>query len=162
MRIEQRLAELGIELPKPPDPVANYIGWRRVGDLLFLGGVVPNVNGVQKYAGKVGSDLTLQDGYQAARLCALNHLAILKAALGDLDRVQYFVKMIGYINAAPGFTDMPDVLNGASDLFVEVFGEAGRHSRAALGVASLHLDFPVETELTVLATPDGEVTGGHG
>lgn len=159
MNIEQRLAELGIELPQPPDPVANYIGWRRAGDLLFLGGVVPNVDGVQKYVGKVGSDLTVQEGYEAARLCALNHLAILKRALGDLDRVRHFVKMVGYINAAPGFTDMPDVLNGASDLFVEVFGEAGRHSRAALGVASLHLDFPVETELTVLISPDRETTG---
>jgi|SRR5580692_5171339 enamine deaminase RidA (YjgF/YER057c/UK114 family) len=153
MRVEQRLAELGLELPQPPDPVGNYIGWRRAGDLLFMGGVVSNINGEQKYAGKVGSDLTLEEGYAAARLCAMNHLAILKDALGDLDRVEHFVKMVGYINAAAGFTEMPKVLNGASDLFVSVFGDAGRHCRLALGVAELDVNFPVETELTVLVSP---------
>ena len=153
MRVENRLAELGLELPRTPIPVGHYLGYRQVGDLLFLGGVVANPNGEQRFEGKVGAEVTLEEGIEAARLCALNHLAILSDALGDLDRVDYLVKLVGYVNAAPGFTDMPKVLNGASDLFIEVFGEAGRHARAALGVASLGREHPVETELIVRIHP---------
>jgi enamine deaminase RidA (YjgF/YER057c/UK114 family) len=149
MRIEGRLKDLGLELPNPPQPVANYVSWTQANDVLFLGGVSNRWNGELKYTGKVGAQLTIEDGYQAARLCALNHIAILKAALGDLDRVRRVLKMVGYINAAPGFNQLPAVLNGASDLLVEAFGEAGRHARLAIGVAELNADIPVETELTV-------------
>ncbi|HLY64000.1 MAG TPA: RidA family protein [Chloroflexota bacterium] len=150
MRIEQRLAELGLELPEPPRPVANYVSWTQADNILFLGGVSNRWNGELRYVGKVGGQITPEDGYQAARLCALNHIAILKTALGNLDRVKRILKMVGYINAAPGFNQLPKVLNGASDLLVEVFGDAGRHARLAIGVAELNADIPVETELTVL------------
>ncbi|MHB8620178.1 MAG: RidA family protein [Chloroflexota bacterium] len=152
MRVEKRLAELGLTLPNPPEPVANYVGWTQAGDLLFLGGVSNRWNGELKYVGKVGSTLSEAEAYQAARLNALNHLATLKAALGDLDRVARVLKLVGYINAAPGFNRLPAVLNGASDLLVEVLGEAGRHVRLALGAAELNADIPVETEMTVLVT----------
>src|SRR5579862_4580552 len=148
MRIEQRLAELGLELPEPPRPVANYVSWTQADNILFLGGVSNRWNGELRYVGKVGGQITPEDGYQAARLCALNHIAILKTALGNLDRVKRILKMVGYINAAPGFNQLPKVLNGASDLLVEVFGDAGRHARLAIGVAELNADIPVETELT--------------
>jgi len=151
MRIEARLKELGLELPDPPQPVANYVSWTQADNVLFLGGVSNRWNGELRYTGKVGSQLTLDDGYQAARLCAFNHIAILKSALGDLDRVRRILKLVGYINAAPGFNQLPKVLNGASDLLVEVFGDAGRHARLALGVSELNADIPVETEMTVLA-----------
>jgi enamine deaminase RidA (YjgF/YER057c/UK114 family) len=147
--IQERLRELGIELPDLPMPTGNYVSARQVGDLVFLGGAVPTDNGVQQYKGKVGLDLTLEQAYDAARLCALNHLSTLQAALGDLDRIDHFVKVIGYVNAAPGFTQIPKVINGASDLFVDVFGDAGRHVRLALGIAEIDEVFPVETEVTV-------------
>lgn len=149
MHVEERLKELGIELPPPPQPMGNYIGAVQVGDLVFLGGVSNRVRGVLKYQGKVGRDLTIEQAYDAARMAALNHLAILKEFLGDLDRVQRIVKLVGHINCAPGFNKLPPVLNGASDLLVEVFGENGRHARAALGAAELNDDIPVETEMIV-------------
>ena len=149
MEIERKLAEMGLELPNPPQPVANYVGWVQVGDLLFIGGVSNRWNGVLKYQGKVGSDLTIEQAYDAARLCALNHLALIKAALGDLDRVERIVKVVVYVNSAPGFNQQPKVANGQSDLLVELFGERGRHARLALGVAELNMDIPVETEITV-------------
>lgn len=153
MDYESRLAELGLTLPEPPPLVGNYIGFRQVGDYAELGGVVPNHNGENIYTGKVGRELTLEQGYDAARYCALNHLAILKSALGSLDRVDHLVRMIGFINAAPGFNSLPPVLDGASDVFVHVLGDRGRHARAAIGVAELDLDFPVETVLTVKVKP---------
>ena len=153
MKVEQRLAELGIELPPPPQPLGNYIGAVRVGDLVFLGGVSNRVRGVLKYQGKLGRELTLEDGYDAARMCAINHLAILKDFLGDLDRIERLVKLVGHINCASGFNRLPAVLNGASDLFVEVFGDAGRHTRLALGASELNDDIPVETELIVQIRP---------
>ena len=149
MEIEKRLNELGFELPNPPAPAANYIGYVRVGNLLFIGGNIGRINGVLKYRGKVGEAVMLEQAYEMARNCALNHLAIMKAALGDLDQVERIVKVLGYVNVAPGFTDMPKVVNGESDLLVQVFGERGRHTRAAVGVASLSQDSPVETEVTV-------------
>ena len=151
--IEERLRELGIELPPPPEPVGNYIGAVQVGDLVFLGGVSNRVGGVLKYRGKLGRDLTLEEGYDAARMAAINHLAILKAFVGDLDRVQRIVKVVGHINCAPGFNKLLPVLNGASDLLVEVFGENGRHTRLALGAAELNDDIPVETEMIVQVRP---------
>ncbi len=149
MEIENRLKELGYELPNPPVPAANYIGYVRVGNLLFIGGNIGRINGTLKYRGKVGDTVTLEQAYEAARNCALNHLAIMKAALGDLDKVERIVKVLGYVNVAPGFTEMPKVVNGESDLFVELWGEQGRHTRAAVGVASLSQQSPVETEVIV-------------
>lgn len=149
MEIETKLKELGLELPNPPVPAANYIGYVRVGNLLFIGGNIGRINGVLKYRGKVGAGVTLEQAYDAARNCALNHLATMKAALGDLNRVERIVKVLGYVNVAPDFIDMPKVINGESDLLVQVFGERGQHTRAAVGVASLSQNSPVETEVTV-------------
>ena len=149
MEIETKLKELGYELPNPPVPAANYIGYVRVGSLLFVGGNIGRINGVLKYRGKVGDAVTVEQAYEMARNCALNHLAIMKAALGDLDRVERIVKVLGYVNVAPGFTDMPKVVNGESDLLVQLWGERGQHTRAAIGVASLSQDSPVENEITV-------------
>ncbi len=149
MEIETKLKELGLELPNPPVPAANYIGYVRVGNLLFIGGNIGRINGVLKYRGKVGAGVTLEQAYDAARNCALNHLATMKAALGDLDRVERIVKVLGYVNVAPDFIDMPKVINGESDLLVQVFGERGQHTRAAVGVASLSQNSPVETEVIV-------------
>lgn len=149
MEIENKLKALGIELPNPPTPAANYIGYVRVGNLLFIGGNIGRIDGVIKYRGKVGAEISVEQAYDAARNCALNHLAIMKSALGDLDKVERIVKVLGYVNVAPGFVDMPKVVNGESDLLVQVFGEKGQHTRAAIGVASLSQDAPVENEITV-------------
>jgi len=149
MEIEERLKQLGYILPAVPVPAANYIGYVRIGNLLFIGGNIGRINGALQYRGKVGDAVTLEQAYDAARNCALNHLAIMKAALGDLDKVERIVKVLGYVNVAPGFIDMPKVVNGESDLLVELWGERGRHARAAVGVASLSQDSPVETEITV-------------
>jgi enamine deaminase RidA (YjgF/YER057c/UK114 family) len=149
MEIEKRLQELGYQLPNPPVPAANYIGSVRVGNILFVGGNIGRINGSLKYRGKVGGAVSLEQAYDAARNCALNHLAIIKAALGDLDQVERIVKVLGYVNVAPGFDQMPKVVNGESDLLVQLWGERGQHSRAAVGVASLSQDAPVETEMIV-------------
>ena len=149
-KIERKLAGLGLELPQPPKPAANYISHVRVGDLLFVGGNIGRLNGQPpKYTGKVGDTVTLEQAYEMARHCALNHLAIIKAALGGLDRVKRIVKVLGYVNVAPGFNDMPRVVNGESDLLVQLFGSSGEHARAAVGVASLSKEAPVETEIIV-------------
>lgn len=149
MEIENKLKALGIVLPDPPTPAANYIGYVRIGNLLFIGGNIGRIDGVIKYRGKVGAEISVEQAYDAARNCALNHLAIMKSALGDLDKVERIVKVLGYVNVAPGFIDMPKVVNGESDLLVQVFGEKGQHTRAAIGVASLSQDAPVENEITV-------------
>jgi len=150
MEIEKKLANIGLELPAPPIPAAHYIPYVRVGNLLYVGGNIGRLNGqALLYAGKVGDKVTLEQGYEMARRCALNHVAIIKSALGDLDGVERIVKLIGYVNVAPGFTRMPQVVNGASDLFIELWGERGEHARAAVGVASLSNDAPVETEVIV-------------
>jgi enamine deaminase RidA (YjgF/YER057c/UK114 family) len=149
MEIEKKLNELGFEVPPPPTPVANYIASVQAGSILFVGGNTGTVNGKRKYSGKVGEAVTLEQAYEMAQFCALNHLAFIKAALGDLDRVERVVKVTGYVNVAPGFKDMPKVINGESDLYVRLWGERGRHARAAIGVASLGGDAPVETEVIV-------------
>jgi enamine deaminase RidA (YjgF/YER057c/UK114 family) len=149
VEIENKLRDLGFSLPMPPVPAANYIGYVRVGDLLFVGGNIGRINGELKFAGKVGDTVTLEQAYEAARNCALNHLAIIKTALSDLDRVERIVKVLGYVNVAPGFTDMPKVINGESDLLVKLWGERGQHTRAAVGVSSLSRNSPVETEVTL-------------
>ena len=149
-RIEKKLAALGYALPRPPTPAATYIGSVRVGSLLFVGGNIGRLNGEPpKYTGKVGDTVTIERAYEMARCCALNHLAIMKAALGSLDRVKRIVKVLGFVNTAPGFTEMPKVVNGESDLYVALWGARGEHARAAVGVSSLSKDAPVETEVIV-------------
>ncbi len=157
-KVEQRLQELGIVLPRPPKPVANYLPGVKVGEILYSAGTVGTAVGedgedYMPIKGKLG-EISIEEGYQSARYAAINELAMWKAVIGDLDNVVRVVKMIGYINAAPGFKDAPQVLNGASDLFVEVFGEErGRHARAALYQNELTFDAPVEIELTVQVEP---------
>jgi enamine deaminase RidA (YjgF/YER057c/UK114 family) len=149
VEIEKKLRELGLELPNPSQPVGTYIGCVRVGTLLFVGGNIGRINGVLKYAGKVGEAVTLEQAYEMAQNCALNHLATIKAALGDLDQVERIVKVTGYVNVGSGFNDMPKVINGESDLLVKLWGDRGQHTRAAIGVASLGGDAPVETDVIV-------------
>jgi enamine deaminase RidA (YjgF/YER057c/UK114 family) len=146
-RIATRLRELGIDLPKAPAPVANYVPWVKTGSLLFVSGqITMGPNGLE-FAGGVGRDVSVDDGKRAARLAALNVIAQAAAALeGDLDRVKRVVKVTGWVNSAAGFAQHPDVVNGASDLFVEVFGDAGRHARAAVGSSSLPRNTSVEVE----------------
>src|SRR4051812_17076912 len=149
-RTQARLNDLGFELPRTPTPAATYIGSVRVGNLLFVGGNIGRLNGQPpKYTGKVGATVTIEQAYEMARHCALNHLAIMKAALGSLERVKRIVKVLGFVNGAPGFTEMPKVVNGESDLYVELWGSRGEHARAAVGVAALSKDAPVETEVIV-------------
>lgn len=147
MSYEERLKELGIELPQAPKPVATYIPAVRAGNLLFLSGVLPTQNGQLIYAGKLGRDLTVEQGMQAAKTAVLNALAIAKQELGTLDRITRVVKVVGHVASAEGFTDQPQVLNGASDLLVEIFGDAGRHARVAIGAAELPRRAAVEIEV---------------
>ena len=134
-------------LPQAPKPVATYIPAVRVGDLLFLSGTGPFKDGAIVYAGKLGKDLTVEHGYDAARLTLLNALAIVRQELGTLDRVTRVVRLTGHVASAEGFTQQPAVINGASDLLVQIFGEAGRHARLALGAAELPLNMAIELEL---------------
>lgn len=137
-RIEARLKELKIELPDAPAPAANYIPYVVTGNLVFVSGQVPRFKGQYVHVGKVGETLTLEDGQKSARLCALNLIAQLKAACGgDLDRVKRVVKLGGFVNSTPNFANHPQVINGASDVMGEIFGEAGKHARFAVGVADL-------------------------
>jgi enamine deaminase RidA (YjgF/YER057c/UK114 family) len=148
--IEQRLEELGIELPPPFAPVGNYVPVVLVGAVAFVSGHGPTANGTIVHRGKVPTDVPIPEAYQAARLCALNSLAALHAELGTLDRVEQIVKMLGMVNAEPDFDDHPQVVNGASDLLVDVFGEdRGRHARSAVGMGSLPFQIAVEIELVV-------------
>lgn len=149
MSYEDRLNELGLTLPAPPKPVANYVPVVRVGDLLFLSGVLPSKNGQLAMTGKLGAEVSIEQGVAAANLAVRNALAIVKAEAGSLDRVKRVVKMVGHIASAPGFTDQPQVLNGASDLLVALFGEAGRHARVAVGAAELPRQAPIEIELII-------------
>jgi enamine deaminase RidA (YjgF/YER057c/UK114 family) len=154
-QIEERLKALGIVLPRPPKAVANYLPGVQVGEILYVAGTIGTVpdeydNDVLPIKGKLGQDITVEQGYESARLTCINHLAMIKAVIGDLDCVVQIVKMIGYVNAAPGFKEAPWVLDGASDLLVEVFGpERGRHARAALYQNELTYDAPIENEMTV-------------
>lgn len=149
MSIDAKLAIMHLELPAAPKPVANYVPAARVGDLLFLSGVLPSRDGQLVMTGKLGSELSIEQGMEAAKVAVLNALAIVKQEVGSLDHVQRVVKMVGHIASAPGFTDQPQVLNGASDLLVALFGEAGRHVRVAVGAAELPRRAPVEIELIV-------------
>jgi enamine deaminase RidA (YjgF/YER057c/UK114 family) len=144
---ESRLAELQIELPPPPQPLATYVPAVQAGNLLFLSGVLPMRDGQLAFSGKLGRDLTVEQGMEAARLALLNALAIAKQELGSLDRITRVVKVVGYVASAEGFVQQPQVLNGASDLLVAIFGEVGRHARVAVGAAELPRGAPVEIEV---------------
>ncbi len=144
---EDRLSELGITLPAVEKPIANYVKYVRVGNLLFLAGHGPC--GGEFKRGKVGEDLSIEEGYAAARLAGVCMIATLKDAVGDLSKVKRIVRVIGMVNAAGNFTDHPKVVNGCSDLLTEVFGEAGKHARAAVGMGSLPNNIPIEVEMIV-------------
>jgi enamine deaminase RidA (YjgF/YER057c/UK114 family) len=145
MSAEARLKELGIVLPELMVPVANYLPYRIHGNTLYLAGQGPRENG-QILLGKVGTDVSIEEGYRRARLTGLGMLSAMKHALGSLDRVDYIVKLLGMVNAPPDFKDQPKVINGCSDLFVEVFGDIGRHARSAVGLGSLPNGMSVEIE----------------
>ena len=149
MHIEEKLAELGLSLPVPPTPVASYVPSVLIGELLFLSGTTCYLDGEVMFTGRVGGDVSLEQGYQAARQTALNLLSVIKASTENLDRVKRLVKLNGYVNSAPDFFHQPEVINGASDLFEQLFGEAGKHARTAIGVSNLPGNIPVEIELIV-------------
>lgn len=146
-RIAARLKELGIDLPNASAPGANYVPFVRTGELVFLTGQLSQWNGEHRFIGKLGREFGVEEGQQAARLCALNLIAHLAtAAQGDLDRVRRCVRLAGFVNSKPDFLSHSQVVNGASDLFVDVFGDAGRHARMAVGVAALPYDVAVEVD----------------
>ncbi|MEK4025942.1 RidA family protein [Mammaliicoccus sciuri] len=146
-KIEKRLAELGIELPEAPKPAAVYVPAKKFGDkFLYISGQDCRKDGVLIYEGKVGSDLTIEQGYEASRQAMINTLAVVKSVIGDLDKIKDFVKLLGFVNSAEGFVEQPYVINGASELLEEIFGERGRHARSALSANELPFNTPVEIE----------------
>jgi enamine deaminase RidA (YjgF/YER057c/UK114 family) len=149
MEIEDRLKEMGIALPPAVTPVANYVPAVRTGNLVFLSGHGPFKEDGSLITGKVGSDLTAEQGYEAARRVAIGLLGSLKAIIGDLDKVRRVVKLLGLVNCKPDFTDQPKIINGASDLLVEVFGDKGKHARSAVGTNALPVNIAVEIEMIV-------------
>ena len=153
MNIEQRFRDLGIELPAPPKPAGNYQPWIATGPLLFLSGQFPIENGQLRYTGQVGGERSEEDGYAAARLSALNVLAQIRSALGGFDRLQSLLRVEGHVASAPGWTNVPRALDGASDLFVSVLGERGRHTRTAFSPARLPLNLAVELVVTAAILP---------
>jgi enamine deaminase RidA (YjgF/YER057c/UK114 family) len=149
-QIDKRLAELGLTLPIAARPMANYVPWVRTGKLIFISGQGPVIDGKVHYPGALGHDVSLEDGIKSARLCAINVLAQLKDAVGgDLDRVARVVKLVGFVNATADFKDHPKVINGASDLMVEVFGDKGRHARSAVASPSLPMGISTEVEAII-------------
>jgi enamine deaminase RidA (YjgF/YER057c/UK114 family) len=153
MNAEARLKELGIVLPKLPTPVANYVPYRLAGNLLFLSGQGPRDANGNNLTGKLGAEIGIEEGYRRARLIGLGLLAATRDALGSLDRVDFIAKLLGMVNAVPNFNDSPKVINGCSDLFVEVFGEAGRHARSAVGNVMLPNQISVEIEAIFAVKP---------
>jgi len=152
MSAEARLKQLGIVLPELMGPVANYLPYRIAGNILYLAGQGPRENG-KILLGKVGTEVSIEEGYRRARLTGLGMLSAIKAALSTLDRVDFIVKLLGMVNAPPDFKDQPKVINGCSDLFVEVFGDAGRHARSAVGMGSLPNGMSVEIEAIIAIKP---------
>ena len=152
MTPEEKLQELGFELQTPNAPIANYVPWVRTGNLIYLSGQGPNRAGDTSsptYDGKLGERYGIEEGYKAAQLTALNLLCALKAATGDLSKVKRIVKVLGMVNSTPDFADQPKVINGCSDLLVQVFGDKGKHARSAVGMGSLPNNIPVEIEIIV-------------
>lgn len=152
MSAEDRLRALGLQLPPPPKPVASYVPAVRSGNLLFLSGILPMKDGKPAWTGKIGRELTVEQGAEAARLACLNALAVVKAEIGSLDAVSRIVRLGGHVASAEGFTQQPAVVNGASDLLVAIFGDEGRHARLALGAYELPLGAAIELELIVEIT----------
>ncbi|MGI9148371.1 MAG: RidA family protein [Chloroflexota bacterium] len=146
---EERLEQLGHALPPTPKSIANYVGAVRTGNLLYLSGKGPDLVGGRHWLGKLGAELTTEEGYTAARDCMLNLLAVVRDELGELSRVQRIVKLLGMVNSTPNFDEQPKVVNGASDLLVDIFGDRGRHARSAVGMQSLPGGIPVEIEMIV-------------
>ena len=152
MSYEERAKSIGIKIPQPAAPVGAYLLAVQGGTLLFTAGQGPVRDGVSIFKGKVGRDLTVEDAYEAAKLAALNCLAAARSILGTLDRIERVVKVNGYVNSAPGFTDQAKVMNGASDLLAQLFGEKGRHARTSVGVSELPQDIAVEVDLVLACT----------
>jgi enamine deaminase RidA (YjgF/YER057c/UK114 family) len=149
MEVEAMLSELGLTLPEPPQPVGAYLPAQQAGELLFLSGTTCYKDGHLLYTGRLGAELTVEEGYLAARQTALNLLSVIKAALGDLDRVERVIKLNGYVNSAPDFDRQPAVINGASDLLEKIYGPQGKHARTSIGVSDLPGHIPVEIEMVV-------------
>ena len=149
MKVEERLKELNLVLPPVPEPIAEYIPAKKVGDLVYVSGQGPIKDGKFLYTGKVGGTVSLEEAYQCAEQCCLNALAAVKSVVGSLDEVEEIVKLRGFVNSRDDFLEQPKVINGASELVVKIFGEKGRHARAALGTSVLPDDIPVELEMIV-------------
>ncbi len=147
--IEEKLIEMGIEIPAAPKPLASYIPVTKVGNLVFTAGQIPMANGNLKFRGKVGKEISLEEGIKAAELCTVNCLSVIKSEVKILDNIKRIVKVTVFVNSSNGFTDQPKVANGASDLLVKVFGEKGKHVRSAVGVSELPIDSSVEIEMIV-------------
>ena len=153
MSVEERAKSIGVKIPQAATPVGAYLLAVHSGTLLFTAGQGPVKDGVPVFKGKVGQDITVEDAYEAAKLAALNCLAAAKSALGTLDRIERVVKVNGYVNSAPGFTEQAKVMNGASDLLAQIFGEKGRHARTSVGVSELPLNIAVEVDLVLACAP---------
>jgi enamine deaminase RidA (YjgF/YER057c/UK114 family) len=147
--IEEKFKEMGIEIPEAPKPLASYIPVIKTGNLIFTAGQIPMANGELKYKGKVGREISLEDGIKAAELCVINCLSVIKSELINLDKIKRIIKVTVFVSSADGFTDQPKVANGASDLLVKVFGENGKHVRSAVGVNELPIGSAVEIEMVV-------------
>lgn len=145
--IEEKIKELGYELPEAPKPLASYIPSTVDGDLVYTAGQIPMVEGKLKYTGQVGKDVTEEEGIECARICALNCLGAIKQAIGNLDKIERIVKVVVFVSSADGYTDQPKVGNGASNFLFDIFGEKGRHVRSAVGVKALPIGAPVEIEM---------------
>ncbi|WP_312857739.1 RidA family protein [Bacillus haikouensis] len=150
MSVEERLESMGLSLPDKPEPSGHYLGAVQADPFLFVSGVTCKWNGSLPYKGKVGEDLSLEEGYDAAKLTTLNQLAIVKDVIGSLSLIDRIVKVTGYVSCKPGFPDVPKVINGSSDLLMELFGDSGKHARCAVGVSSLPGNAAVETDLLLL------------
>lgn len=146
---EEKIKSLGIKIPKSPDPVAAYVPAVKIGNMVYTSGQIPIVDGVLKYRGKVGTNLTEEDAYEAARICCLNCLSVIKGQVNSLDDIERIVKITGYVNSATGFSQQSKVMNGASDLLGEIFEDSGEHARVAVGVCELPIDASVEVEMLV-------------
>ncbi len=147
--VEAKLASAGYKLPNPPSPAGNYLTAVRSGQLLYISGVTCKWNGRLDFKGKVGGDFSIEEGYEAARLTTLNHLAIIKETLGSLEKINRIIKITGYVNCPPDFQEIPQVVNGSSDLAIELFGDKGKHIRCAVGVSSLPGGAAVETDMII-------------
>ncbi|WP_028307465.1 RidA family protein [Desulfitibacter alkalitolerans] len=147
--LEEKIKSLGLTIPEPPEPVAAYVPAVKAGSMIYTSGQIPIVDGILKYKGKIGLNLTEEEGYQAAKVCCINCLSVIKGEVDSLDEIEKIVKVTGYVNSAPGFTGQSKVINGVSDLLGEIFAESGEHARAAIGVCELPIDAAVEVEMLV-------------